>query len=175
MSIVEQAKAFAIGAHGNQTRKYTGEPYWHHLQEVAKTIYLLRGSYEMQAAAWLHDVIEDTLVDVRTLTAQFGSQVADMVVALTQGPYPREGMNRAARKAFDRERLSMATDDVQTIKLADLIDNTKDIVYNDAKFAQVYIKEKTLLLGVMTQGNQLLREYAIKQVVAAWTILGDSK
>ena len=40
----------------------------------------------------------------------------------------------------------------KTIKLADLIDNTRSIVERDPKFAEVYMAEKTMLLEVLTEG-----------------------
>ena len=36
LDLIHRAKEYAIKAHGDQKRKYSGEPYWHHLQEVAR-------------------------------------------------------------------------------------------------------------------------------------------
>ena len=45
----------------------------------------------------------------------------------------------------------------KTIKLADLIDNSR-VLYltNDPNFAKVYIEEKRLLLEVLKEGNSIL-------------------
>lgn len=108
------------------------------------------------AAAWLHDVLEDTKVTYGLLGSEFNLVVADYVLALTDST---EG-NRATRKAADRARLAAAPPEVQTIKLADLIDNTASITHHDPKFNEVYLEEKLLLLEVMTQGEPTLYRYA---------------
>ena len=50
-----------------------------------------------------------------------------------------------------------------TIKLADLIDNTKSIVAYDPNFARVYMKEKAELIAGMT-GHPALRSECLKAV-----------
>lgn len=77
--LVERARLFAIAAHAatGQTRKYTGEPYWRHPEEVARLVSQFGHTPEMLAAAWLHDVVEDTGVDVALIRAEFGDTVAD--------------------------------------------------------------------------------------------------
>ena len=47
--------------------------------------------------------------------------------------------------------------DAQTIKVADIIDNTKSIVRRDPGFAEVYLKEKAALLEVLTKADAGLR------------------
>jgi len=51
---------FATEAHGEQTRKYTGLPYITHPVSVAERVRLQGGDLNQQAAALLHDVLEDT-------------------------------------------------------------------------------------------------------------------
>ena len=60
--------------------------------------------------------------------------------------------------------MSKADAGTQTIKVADLIDNTKTIVEYDPKFAPVYLAEKALLLDVLTKADQALLEKAREQV-----------
>jgi len=36
--LIQSASDFARNAHGDQPRKYTFEPYWNHLHEVATTL-----------------------------------------------------------------------------------------------------------------------------------------
>ena len=59
----ERARQFAVEAHAGQTDK-AGRPYVEHLQRVAEAL-----PEHLQAAGWLHDVIEDTPVDAETLHA----------------------------------------------------------------------------------------------------------
>ena len=84
----------------------------------------------MVAAAWLHDVLEDTLVSQQELTVAFGDPVVRLVLELTDVSRPTDG-NRATRKAIDRDHLANASPDAQTIKLADLIDNAESIIEHD--------------------------------------------
>lgn len=148
---IEHAEAFAKAAHRGQKRKYTGEPYWHHLEEVAQIVKDAGGSVEMICAAWLHDTVEDCGTKVEQLRATFGDDVAEMVEALTDSTHDKG--NRKTRKALDRARLAAASPEIQTIKLADMISNTSSIVERDPDFAVVYLREKAALLEVMTGGH----------------------
>lgn len=150
--LITKARDFAKHAHRFQKRKYTGEPYFVHLEEVAMIVKSVDGDDAMVAAAYLHDVVEDTDVMIYEIRDIFGSDVAQLVDALTDVSKPEDG-NRAKRKQLDREHLQNASERAQTIKLADLISNSRDIKQNDPDFAKVYLKEKAELLKVMTKGN----------------------
>lgn len=157
MEIVEKARVFATAAHASaaQLRKYTNEPYIVHPRDVARIVGTVPHSYEMLAAAWLHDVVEDTGVTIEIIKAEFGADVADLVGWLTDVSRPEQG-NRATRKAIDRAHTAMAPAEAQTIKLADLISNCTSIKEHDADFAKVYFEEKRLLLEVLTKGDREL-------------------
>lgn len=165
MEIVEKARVFATAAHAAaaQLRKYTNEPYIVHPREVARIVGTVPHSYEMLAAAWLHDVVEDTGVTLEVIRAEFGNDVADLVGWLTDVSRPEQG-NRATRKAIDRAHSAMAPKDAQTIKLADLISNTRSIMEHDEKFAKTYLEEKRLLLAVMNKGDAELLAEARKYI-----------
>ena len=68
--------------------------------------------------------------------------------------------NRAVRKAIDLVHTAKASAEAKTVKLADLIDNTKSIFAHDPKFAKVYLKEKALLLEVLEEGDAALMAIA---------------
>ena len=72
MPIVRDACAFATRMHGNQQRKYTGEPYVLHCLEVARMVAEIGGTATMIAAALLHDVVEDTDASIKDVRARFG-------------------------------------------------------------------------------------------------------
>jgi (p)ppGpp synthase/HD superfamily hydrolase len=165
MNTVERAKVFATAAHAavGQTRKYTGEPYVVHPMEVASLVESVGGTEAMVAAALLHDVLEDTGVTVDVLEEQFGSEVADLVLWLTDVSKPDDG-NRSTRKALDRQHSAAAPAAAQTIKVADLISNTRSIVAHDPGFAKVYLEEKRLLLDVLTRADPTLLTMAREQV-----------
>lgn len=166
MSLSNDARMFAIGAHSGvaQVRKYTNEPYWVHPFEVASIVAQVPGATpEMIAAAWLHDVVEDTGVTLDQIHLVFGADVAELVFWLTDASKPEDG-NRAARKAIDRAHIAAAPAEAQTVKLADLISNTKSIVKHDPEFAKVYLEEKRLMLEVMTKGHPALMAEARKHI-----------
>lgn len=162
MNIVEKAYIFAMAAHFavGQRRKYTGEPYIHHPVEVCD---ILEGAEyvndEMRAAALLHDVVEDTAVNIGVIRTHFGHCVATLVEGLTDISKAEDG-NRKVRKEIDRMHTAKQSPACKTIKLADLISNTKSIVEHDKDFARVYIKEKELLLEVLVDGDENLYKFA---------------
>jgi len=163
MTIVERARVFATAAHAavGQVRKYTFEPYIVHPAEVAKIVRDAGGTEAMVAAAWLHDTVEDTGVTIETIRAEFGTEVAELVGWLTDVSRPEHG-NRAHRKALDRAHSAAAPAEAQTVKLADLIANTRSIMAHDEAFAKTYLEEKRLLLAVMTKGDPTLMAEARK-------------
>lgn len=166
MNVVHKAQVFAIAAHAavGQKRKYTGEPYIVHPAEVARIVASVPGSTpDMVAAAWLHDVVEDTGVTFTDIHLNFGIDIATLVGWLTDVSQPHDG-NRAHRKAVDREHTARAPAEAQTIKLADLISNSKSIMEHDPAFAKTYLEEKRLLLEVLTKGDRGLHAEASKYV-----------
>ncbi len=166
MDLVHKAQVFAIAAHSavGQRRKYTNEPYFVHPAEVARIVAEVPGSTpEMVAAAWLHDTVEDTGVTYNDIHMNFGPEVAVLVGWLTDVSKPEDG-NRAHRKAMDRAHTAEAPAEAQTVKLADLISNSKSIVQHDPEFAKTYLEEKRMLLAVMTKGDAGLMAEARKYI-----------
>ena len=166
MDIVEKARIFATAAHAavGQLRKYTFEPYIVHPLEVFQIVSTVEGATEeMMAAALLHDVVEDTGVTIETIKQVFGEEVAELVGWLTDVSRPEQG-NRATRKAIDRAHTAMAPAEAQTVKLADLISNSRSIMQHDPEFARTYLEEKRLLLEVMTKGDRVLHAEASKYI-----------
>ena len=166
MDIVRKAQVYAMAAHAavGQKRKYTGEPYIVHPAEVARIVASVPGSTpDMVAAAWLHDVVEDTGCTFTDIHMAFGIDIATLVGWLTDVSRPDHG-NRAARKAVDRAHSAAAPAEAQTVKLADLISNTRSIMAHDEKFAKTYLEEKRLLLEVMTKGDATLMAIARKNI-----------
>lgn len=167
MTIDHDALLFASAAHAavGQKRKYTGEDYIVHPIAVAEIVATVSDDPRMKAAALLHDVVEDTAVTLDHIRHHFGDWIADRVEELTDVSKPEDG-NRKARKALDREHSAAASAEGQTIKVADLIDNTRSIVAHDPDFAVRYMREKRALLDVLTKADPRLREIADRQIAA---------
>lgn len=159
--LIARARAFAIAAHAavGQHRRYTGDPYHVHLKAVASLVQSVQHSAEMVAAAWLHDIREDTQVTHALLLAEFGADVAALVDELTDVSRPQDG-SRSLRKSKDREHMASASAAAQTIKLADVIDNVSTIVRNAPDFARHYLLEKHALLQVLVRGDEVLQAEA---------------
>jgi len=94
-NLTERAEKFAKLAHMNQMRKtlVCPCPYWTHPEAVAKEVQRRmkeRGIYgtiqinRAVAAAWLHDVIEDTEYTKENLQDEFSDEIVDTVVCLTR-------------------------------------------------------------------------------------------
>lgn len=150
---------FADAAHQavGQVRKYTNAPYIVHPIEVAEIVRTVKHTDAMVCAAFLHDVLEDTKVTESELRTEFGDEITDLVVWLTDVSTKQDG-KRHERKALDREHLSRAPAEAQTVKVADLISNSKTIVKFDPDFAEIYIAEKLALLDVLTKADTELRQ-----------------
>lgn len=173
MTLTKRAYTFALAAHTavGQKRKYTGEDYIHHPTDVADIVWLRGHSGEMIAAAYLHDVVEDTQIPLSLIETEFGMCVATLVEGLTDVSKPEDG-NRAVRKEIDRQHTARQSPACKTIKLADLISNSESILQHDKEFAKVYLKEKQLLLEVLKEGDAYLWKEANEIVVKGLKELG---
>ena len=159
--LVVRARRYATEAHSriNPRRKYTSEPYDVHLKNVANIVASVTEDPEMIAAAWLHDIVEDTPASFLDLEQEFGLQVAELVGELTDVSRPSDG-NRATRKSIDRAHLAGASARGKTIKLADLLDNCQDICRQDPEFARTFLTEMASLLEVLCDGDPQLYQRA---------------
>lgn len=153
-SMVQDAYYFAMEAHSNQKRKYTGEPYIVHPVRVARSVIDVTDDPVVIAAALLHDVVEDTHYTIEDIAREFGSNVARIVADLTDPVV--YGLNRATKIEAKLTHLKYARPDSQTVKLADIIDNVPSIAENDPTFAPLYIDEKVRALPLLRQGHPVL-------------------
>jgi (p)ppGpp synthase/HD superfamily hydrolase len=172
MNLIERAELFARAAHGaiDQRRKYDGSAYINHPAEVASI--LLRFATgpvaeEQVAAAWLHDVVEDTKITLDDIRDCFGEEVESLVEALTDVSRPEDG-NRRVRKQKDLDHTAAASPLAKSIKLADLISNSRSIVQHDPDFARVYLHEKTRILEVCSDADPGL-------LAEAYRVLNESR
>jgi (p)ppGpp synthase/HD superfamily hydrolase len=157
--LVKKAANFAQNAHQGAVRKYNGAPYITHPARVAAAVANLEGATsEMVAAAWLHDVVEDTTITLDVVQKEFGEVVAHLVKWLTNDPKV-PGENRAARKKKNAVRLSGAPKDAQKIKMLDRMDNLREMdLVQDRGFAKVYLEESWDLLYAVGNSDRDLAE-----------------
>lgn len=131
ITMIKKAYQIAHDAHKDQKRK-SGEPYIIHPLCVAIILADLEMDKETIAAGILHDVVEDTVMSLDELKAEFGEEVAllvDGVTKLTQISWSMDKMELQAenlRKMF----LAMAKDiRVIIIKLSDRLHNMRTLQY----------------------------------------------
>jgi (p)ppGpp synthase/HD superfamily hydrolase len=170
MSMIDEAIVFAAQAHGaiEHRRKGSDLPYIAHPIEVMAIVSTVPDHTEaMLAAAVLHDVVEDTDIGLEEIKDRFGIEVMTLVAWLTDVSTKEDG-NREARRAVDREHSGQAPAEAQTVKLADLISNTKNIVEHDPGFARIYLREKRLLLDVLDKGDRRLWWQAMGHCMAGF-------
>jgi (p)ppGpp synthase/HD superfamily hydrolase len=162
MNIRQKAQDFATKAHANagQVRKFTGEPYIVHPAAVVELLQAIDPSDEMIAAAWLHDVVEDTDVTLMDIQNEFGTVVAQYIEMLTDSQTRSSGGERIHRKNTNLLHTSQACPEAQSIKLCDLIDNASMVVERDPIFARQYLLEMKRLLLVLTKGDTTLHQRA---------------
>ncbi|MDR3461719.1 MAG: HD domain-containing protein [Beijerinckiaceae bacterium] len=160
-SLEDRARSFATAAHESidQRRKWTDEPYIVHPTAVAEIVRSVKHDEAMIAAALLHDVVEDTGVPIAEIEDMFGSDVAELVGWLTDVATPADG-DRATRKALNRAHSAAAPARAQTIKVADVIDNSRTVAALDPEFARVYLPEKAALVEVLDKADSALTAMA---------------
>lgn len=130
------AKEFAIRAHGDQ--KYGELPYATHLQAVVDVLYRFGVTDpDIIAAAWLHDVLEDTDKVWAQVSLAFGLRIADLVDAVTNAP----GRNREDRAALTYPRIRAVGGDAVVLKLADRIANTEHSIQHKTRHLEMYQRE----------------------------------
>jgi (p)ppGpp synthase/HD superfamily hydrolase len=117
------ALRFARRVHLGQYRKQTGEQFVQHPIAVASL--LSNSGYDgaLIAAAYLHDVVEKTNVELDEIRERFGPSVAEMVDNLSEND---EIPGYAARKRALRSKVLASGGDAVTIYAADRVANMRD-------------------------------------------------
>ena len=129
---------------------------------------------EQIAAAWLHDTVEDTKITLDDIRDCFGAEVELLVEGLTDVSRPEDG-NRRVRKQKDLDHTAAASPAAKSVKLADLISNSRSIVQHDPDFARVYLHEKSRILEVCGDADPGLLAEAYRVLAEARNILNASR
>ena len=126
------ALAFALSAHGDQTRKGTQIPYASHLLSVAGLVLEAGGDAAEAAAALLHDTLEDGEgVDEERLRREFGAEIAAIVVGCSD---VLPGDTREHKSPWgDRKRrylasLASASPRVRLVAACDKLHNLRTLI-----------------------------------------------
>lgn len=130
MKLLENAYNFALEKHTGQTRE-SGEEYIIHPLSVAIILANLKLDAETYAAALLHDVVEDTGVNLDEIKVQFGDVVAFLVNGVTKLKGIKSVSTEEAHLESLRKMLLAMAQDVRVvlIKLADRLHNMRTLNY----------------------------------------------
>lgn len=168
--LIEEITDFATMAHAGQVRKYAQEPYIKHPIRVMQQCRLYVKDMPVAAAALLHDVLEDTAVSKDELSAFLHRTlqpteaqhsillVEQLTDVFTKNDYPH--LNRRQRKNKEYDRLASIHEDAQTIKYADIIDNSRDKAIPENNSAEKLLTGYKLLLQKIPNGHPALYELA---------------
>ena len=141
-NLVRRAFYYAEQAHYGQYRR-SGEPYVSHPLAVTNILAEMRMDHQSLVAAMLHDVIEDTRIDKKTIENQFGEIVAELVDGvskLTQIEF--SSLEEKQAENFRKMALAMARDiRVVLVKLADRLHNMRTLGVLPPKKAKHVAKE----------------------------------
>jgi len=156
VELAKKAAGFAMKAHAGVYRMGSGEPYFEHVERVAKALAALGFPEHVVAAGYLHDVVEDAGVSSEELAKEFGPEVAALVAEVTNPVLPKEPGNRAWRKAKEVEHLAKASYYGASLKLADMGDNSSNVAAVAPKFAAKYLPVLAAKLAVLGHGHPAL-------------------
>ena len=142
--LVARAFHVAASAHEGQVRR-SGEPFVHHPWTTAKICTELRLDDQSIAAALLHDVVEDTEVELDDIRSAFGDEITQLVEGVTKLTRTSfQSREQAEAENYRKMVVAMAQDvRVILIKLADRLHNMRTIEYQ-GKQTQVRKAKETL-------------------------------
>ena len=125
-----RAYEYAKNAHIDQKRA-SGEPYFIHPCAVANILMELGLDAATVAAAFLHDVIEDTKYTAEDIKAEFGDEILELVSGVTKlDKIVFESREQEEAENFRKIFVAMAKDiRVIIIKLADRLHNMRSLSF----------------------------------------------
>src|SRR5881628_2626916 len=128
--LLARAFYFAAEKHEGQQRR-SGEDFIHHPFGAPVICAELRLDDETLAAALLHDVVEDTAIDIDEVRTEFGDEIAYLVEGVTKLTRIQFQSREHAEAENYRKMVVAMSEDVRVIliKLADRLHNMRTIEY----------------------------------------------
>ena len=145
MSMVSEARNFAVAAHAGQT--YGRYPYVKHLDDVVGILKDHGHGRSTLVIGYLHDILEDTDVNFNLMAALFGYEVACAVALISD---PEEG-NRTERKRVLKRKVSLVKAKGplpqwavkgMIVKVADRLANVRNCKNNKRSMLDKYYEEQ---------------------------------
>lgn len=132
-----------------QKRKHTGIDYLSHPLTVISLLLEVGASQDALVVAALQDTLSRTTLKESTIRAQFGDAIADKVVALTATAITGQ---RVVIEAY-RDQLVSGGPEVQTIKLASILDEICSLPANTLRTETATVDVLADIAGDLTLGN----------------------
>ncbi len=133
LDLLRRAYLFSAREHKGQKRA-SGESYLVHPLEVANILADMRLDAVSVSTGLLHDVVEDTLVDLDTIREYFGEEITHLVDGLTKIAQISNVSREEQQAENVRKMLLAMVDDVRVVlvKLADRLHNMRTLQYLSA-------------------------------------------
>src|SRR5688572_7172463 len=130
LNLLRRAYLFSAREHKGQKRA-SGEAYLVHPLEVANILADMRMDAVSVSTGLLHDVVEDTLADPKTIREYFGEEVAHLVEGLTKIAHISTVSREEQQAENVRKMLLAMVDDVRVVlvKLADRLHNMRTLEF----------------------------------------------
>ncbi len=153
----DMAKALHEGVY----RKFSGVPYFNHVEKVFKYVKKIDKRIALGIAALLHDIVEDCFKNnhqegYRIIEEKFGKEVRDLVEELTSVGHMVKLMGKPD---YLLEKMTNMSDDGLIIKLCDRLQNISDHYNSDTEFREKYYKETRYIITNLQKNRQLNRKH----------------
>ena len=148
---LEETETFVKNAHKGQLRKSSNTPYYEHPLRVSNAMKKF-GDPDLQKAALLHDVLEDTKIKEEELNNHYNKKIIRIVKELTKD---KELPKELSQEKYSKQ-LKNASDEAKLIKLHDIKDNLEE------KFEpgwKEFLKKTKKQLNALSLKNNHNKEY----------------
>ena len=129
LKLLLKALEFSARKHRNQRRKdVDASPYINHPISLADILCNEAHVTDINVicGALLHDTVEDTETEPEELESEFGKEITDIVMAVTDD----QSLAKLERKQAQIDHAAHISDGAKLVKLADKISNLRDVSSN---------------------------------------------
>lgn len=164
VGMILKAMRFSAEKHSEQRRKDSkSSPYINHPIQVAETLWKVGGVRDntLLIAAILHDTIEDTDATPAEIEREFGKDVLELVLEVTDD----KSLPKEVRKQLQIENTAKKSPRAKLLKLADKLCNIQDLVHSppsnwSLKRRQEYLSwSEKVVQGVRGTNRELEARY----------------